>query len=87
MSRLIARCVSATALRHPVTGQYVAYAVGTEVDPGDAIVNAHPWAFETSTTSAPSGDDPKSVPVESATAGPGEVRRSRPRPKPGPPPK
>ena len=68
---------TAAAVRHPETNQYVALDPAVDYDPSDPLVKAYSWAF------APRNTDPtiiESVPVEQATAAPGE-KRSRTRAK------
>jgi hypothetical protein len=64
---------SPVAAQHPATGQFITLARGMEFDDDDPIVAAHPWAFR---------DEPKAgpvteVPIEQATAAPGEKRGTR----------
>ena len=60
-------------VRHPGTEQYVSLVRGQEFDDSDPIVASYPWAFV--------ADDRtgriESVPIEAATASPGEKRSTR----------
>lgn len=64
------------AVRHPITGQMVTLDPGSDFAADDLMVESYPWAF------APTADSDlvlrESVPVEQATAAPGE-KRSRTR--------
>lgn len=70
-----------SALRHPVTGDYVVPRAGQPFAEDDALVVAHPWAFCTAEAlehAAAAGAEPvTSVPIERATARPGEKRLTR----------
>lgn len=61
------------AVSHPVTGQYVTLARGKEFADDDPIVAAFAWAFEPDDVPA----RVESVPIETATARPGERRGTR----------
>lgn len=66
----------AVAVRHPEgDGHYVVLDPATDYDPADILVKTYGWAF----VPKPAGIV-ESVPIEQATAAPGEKRRpGRPR--------
>jgi hypothetical protein len=59
------------AVRHPLTGQFVTLDPAVDYDPSDELVAAYPWAFAPRDTRP---DIIESVPVEKATAEPGQKR-------------
>jgi hypothetical protein len=61
------------AVSHPITGQFITLSRGKEFDDNDPVVAAFAWAFEPD--DAPATVD--SVPIETATARPGERRSTR----------
>ena len=68
-----------SALRHPVTDDYVVPRAGQPYAEDDALVVAFPWAFCTAEAfeeaAAAAAEPVVSVPIERATARPGEKRR------------
>lgn len=68
--------VTAVVLDPAGDGALVALAPGQEYDSTDAIVKAHPWAFGADADRT-NGGRVTSVPIEQATAGPGELRTTR----------
>lgn len=58
---------------HPVTGQFITLARGMEFDDDDPIVAAFAWAF----VDEPKPEQVREVPIEQATAAPGEKRNVR----------
>lgn len=70
--KTVARCIdNKTALRHPISGQYVAYRLNEEIPADDVIVKAFPWAFEIVAASA------SSERVETTRNTPGDPRDVR----------
>jgi hypothetical protein len=69
----------AHALRHPDTGDYVVPRAGQPYPDDDPLVVAFPWAFCSAEALADAPDPRASlteVPIERATARPGEKRRT-----------
>lgn len=64
-------------VRHPEAGVLVALDPGFDYDPADPLVQTYPWAF----TPIVSHGIVESVPIEQATAAPGEKRRGPGRPR------
>jgi hypothetical protein len=62
------------AVRHPDTGQYIALDPGNDYAPDDLLVKAYPWAFKRVDNAH---ETIESVPVEQATAEPGQKRSRR----------
>lgn len=58
----------------PKSASYVALTPGVEFDSSDPIVKSNGWAFQTDAEAKPGKQRVRSVSVEQATAGPGELR-------------
>jgi hypothetical protein len=61
-------------VRHPDGGMLTVLDPALDYDPGDPLVKAYPWAFEPRDTSP---GVIESMPIEQATAAPGEKRTAR----------
>lgn len=74
-TRKVARSITTSAMRHPLTGTYVTCPPGHELELDDPLVGAFTWAFEIVPASTAKGEPMTSAPIETTRRNPGERRQ------------